>query len=278
MDALPPTQRGLSRRSLLVLSATAALGALGIEKAIQGQETPFRAIPSGATQKFGGVAFTANTPNRPYSLLLGNGWTRHELHQGDQWSGDVGPTRKERSELTALGFPMDTELWSALSMTATNLPKTWTVLVQLHQRPEVGGGRTEHLDGKPPPFDVRVEDGQFKIGVRGDKHAITTDKTIPDLHVVYNDRWRDGEAHDFVFRTRLHWTHGELQVWRDGVELCNEKNLSFGYNDDQSVSLPAFAIGLYRQRAAERSVVEFAGIQPPTTKRLHDRIDRPRIG
>lgn len=225
---------------------------------------------NGSQHTFAGVSFTVQTPGKPYSMALGADYSRHELRSGDVWPNDG----RERCELNSTGHPLDTVLWFAFSFKQTGtLPYTWTILNQMQQRPETLPGRTETI-GKPPSYEMRFEEGQFLIGTRGDPAAITTVQPTPVYH--YAETWNGtGQVFDMVARIKLHWTTGELQVWRNGVELCNETGLCFGYNDIQGVSKPSWKFGMYRDADEATAVAEFANIQPPTTTSQLSRVTAP---
>ena len=93
-----------------------------------------------------------------------------------------------------------------------------------------------------PCLSLQTGNGRWSVLARWATGQPTTNATKHQKRFDLGP-YKAGEWTDWVFRIRWNWTdEGELQVWKDGVEVINRKG-PIGYND---AVMPYFKMGIYK--------------------------------
>lgn len=113
------------------------------------------------------------------------------------------------------------------------------ILAQWHSTPDQGEAWTN------PPLSLSNSNGQGSISWLHDTRAITPkgwkwkDRSSVQIGALPLDRWID-----WVWHIKWDpWGHGLLQVWMDGRQLVDEKDIAIGFNDQVGNYL---GLGLYK--------------------------------
>ena len=202
---------------------------------------------------------------------------RFETRLGDAWSGDYPDNPAIRSEIAPqagnwLVYGVDhwVSFWQRLTCpidpTRTGV-SAHLIPAQLH------GGYPD----RAPIFSQNVrEDGFLEHRIIEQTSAQAWGYSTKFADAVGND----GNWHHYVMRLRPHANgdgtgSGQLQTWRDGVELLNLTNLAFGYLGDPP---PYWKYGMYIKppTAAATNVVEVASFIGPVSNSLVGLVSSPQ--
>lgn len=183
-----------------------------------------------------------HSPLKDYSVQQSRRFAnlfRFEVRDGDQFADDVGrPTFYNRAELYAAGTTIggDQETWFSFAARA------YGVANFNNARAFFQGVYTI------PVLQLLCQNNAFRIRTFENVEGVTTSVTR-----YVGDAMVDGVEEQIVMRCKFSPTAGELQVWRNGVELINLSGIKMG---DGPTTIPKF--GIYRSGAAEPFVMEVA--------------------
>jgi hypothetical protein len=207
--------------------------------------TEWETISLAEPYAYNGVDYHNDSAEKSYSImrsLTHSNFLRFEVQEGDEWEGDIGrPTLYDRAELGAyIGYhPYGVERWFSYSQKARGVYADGTrnlfqifnddVELQVQSTPSALVFRTYHYEGEERQTVVRHT-------------AAAMQDDVPE---------------DFVIRALPIPSGGELQVWRNGVELFNATGIPFG----TAVEWKRHKFGVYRTRKPDRFVMEMANFQ-----------------
>lgn len=220
---------------------------------------------SGKPVGHSGVIYTATNAGQPWSLVSGTSYDRFELRPGDQWPPDAGASERDELVSPTNLVPFDVDVWLslALKITAPQITAPWTVIGQFRATDDGGD-----YGFRSPVFAQELTPGGgFRIVTRSDP-AATSVEGGQSFAVRYTDASLPfGQWLRFVYRVRFARTgNGELQAWRDGVEIIPTASIPIGYND---VNGPQWKYGLYRAAGSSDTVVgEYANVEVGTSSLL----------
>lgn len=205
------------------------------------------------------------TPNQPWSFravsdarsLSGATYSRHEMRQADSAINDG----RQRCELRYLSpgsggyLPYGVDIWVSYAFKWSGaLPSGggYCIMSQFNQAPDSNDISPRHA----AVFHVEITSSGFTVSTRGDTAANSTND--PGLTRRYTgalptiNTWTH-----MVYRVRLSKTlpSGELQIWRNGTQVTNVSGIVTAYNDTRG---PYFKYGIYRERDAATTVIEYA--------------------
>lgn len=222
------------------------------------------------------TTFTLQSPEKPHSFAYGVNYARYELREADMRGGELENGRTlQRVELAGPRFfPLNTDVWYSGSYRVTGdlstNPEHMLLFLQFLQRPEAALGEVS----KMPALAFLLRDGRLVVQTTGDPEPITTERRL-NINERYSEPWVDnGQWINLVIRARFHWETGQLQVWKNGVELCNLTGILMGYNDTAIAGRPRAKTGMYRSNVPLTQVVELANAEA-TTSSLLDRVANP---
>lgn len=199
-------------------------------------------------------SFRAVTDARTVS---GATYTRHEMRQADSAIND-GRQRCEVRYLDPVNggyLPFGVDIWVSYAFRwSGELPSGggYCIMSQFNQAPDANDISPRHA----AVFHVEITSGGFTISTRGDTAANSTND--PGLTRRYTGALPAINTWTYmVYRVRLSKStaNGQLQAWRNGTEVVNVTNIVNAYNDTRG---PYFKFGLYRERDAATSILEFA--------------------
>lgn len=242
---------------------------------------PLSDAPNGANWVApSGDQYVAQTPDRPWNLAVGTGYVRMELRPGDQWLGDSSHGKHvERVQLVGPREPLDVDVWTSFAFRLNGLSDTsqMTLIYELKQAPEPNRGES----GKVPSVALKFQRGSLQLVTAGDPSAVTT----TDSYRAYQNiqtilPWRGVHATDgsewvnVVIRSRMHWEHGEVQMWINGTQVSDASHICNAYNDASPAAQPTSVLAIYRGAQKATQVLEFANIEVGTEP-LIDRVTAP---
>lgn len=215
---------------------------------------------------------------KSYYTLTGSPWSltrprdgrdlfRFELRVGDEGSPSDPGGNRQRSELQSRKeiheIPFGQEFWQA-----------WAFKPDIEQASSICGQHHSYDTGpsRSPNLEFRVEAAAFKIRTRSDNAA---DGAV-GTHESFVDRYSTTALalntwHLFVVRL-IYGALGELQVWKDGVEIVNLTATPIGYYGDANGPYPQF--GMYRVSSALTHICWYANMEWGTASLL-DRVANP---
>lgn len=205
------------------------------------------------------------TPRKAYSFTSsGSAQYRCEIRAGEVGSTfDPVGVRHRVEQYSTDAIPFSTEIWAAYSVAFDS----WSDFIVAGQwRAQEDGG--DFLS--EPVLSLQVLGGtDLAVIYCGTAEAVHTSQPA---HV---QAWRitcpRSVWMNFVFRFVLDpFGGGELQVWKDGVEIVDLSEITIGYND---VLGPRFKFGAYCDDLGT-AVVHYANVEWGTTSLL-DRIANP---
>jgi hypothetical protein len=247
----------IERRSLL-----AALGATLIvtdqaKASPMGRGPRYQLLKStGGLIDVGGRTWSVQGAGKSYGVQTASnfdGVVRFECRSGDRRRADK--KIRERVELSSGNTPMsyDQENWIAFSRRVWLPPGGFrcpdAVLGQVHNSNERMDTGVAH-----PMLAFRVRrDGSAVITTSGSAEQPL--KHASEVREVHRGRQAWNTWEHFVVRAIWRPVGGELQIWRNGAEIVNRRDLALGFIDAKG---PYFKWGIYRASYPETLVVEYA--------------------
>ena len=240
--------------------------------AVKNRAADFVPVAPASAVSVMGRSYRTNSPDQSYNLTRDRSFElyRFEIRAGERWSGDA---ISERSELGALDtWPMEQDIWLSYSVMVEPGPpvsSNFLVIGQFHNTPDAG----EYSPS--PPFEVNISSATqaLEIRTRGSAENPLTSNPVATIHYIDPDFSR-GKWYDFVVRFRSSYAgNGQLQVWRDGLQIINASGLVNGYNDAVG---PYLKFGAYRGPTAngETFAVQYANVEVGLSSLL-SRVSRP---
>lgn len=217
---------------------------------------------------------------KPYSLQFArdfkNLW-RFEVRSGDKDQDQYNTKPRDRSEIIALDYhvPYGQDIWQSYAMyiapgtkqvVDTKLAADWLILGQWHGTADKGEM------GLSPPFAIDYGNDTLTV-----KTAAVPEK-VSTYWPTYTTRYSDpafprGKWVNFVMRTRFDYSgKGEFQLWINGKEVANAKNIALGYNDDVG---PYYQFGIYRGREVAHPFTVYYANMEMSTSSLLSRVTAP---
>lgn len=273
----PPT---IGRASLVSVTNAAALApqvnAATVTATIPPLPVGTVAVPSGTTTVINGRTYTAETPNRAWSAIRDAATATFTVYPGEQLAQDSSTV--ERAELadyvTSELAPFDSDVWMSMWMkvAAPLIDSPWLIVGQFrawddatdyHARSPVFAQEVYGLAGGAVRFQVVTRSG-------------TDDPSTGNyLSVIryQDDTFQLGRWYRYVYRLQFSRSGGgQLQGWRDGMEVIPASSVPIGYNDALG---PNFKFGAYRSTGATQPVtVKYANVEVGTAS-LATRVTSP---
>lgn len=162
-------------------------------------------------------------------------------------------------------MPFDVDIWYSVAfrVLADRITAPWVVMSQWRGTEDAGD-----YASRSPVFDQYLAadgtaHGTFVIATRSDPNAITAGQR-PEVVRFTDTSFELGRWYRMVYRIRLARTgDGEIQAWRDGVEIIPTTVGPIGYNDDLG---PQFRFGAYRNPDGDEPItIEYANVEIGTT-------------
>jgi hypothetical protein len=216
-----------------------------------------------------GQPYQVQADRKPWAFnVLGDNHYRFELRYGDQgFAGDTPD--KHRVELYALNrVNNNTDIWMSYSMMIEEGPENimdWMALGQWHPTADAND-----IDASASIANFLYGE-DLRIITRYDTAATTTVNPAGTQRYTYQPT--RGSWDNFVFRTKFHHTSGELDIWKNGVQIVNLTGIGMGYNDTLG---PYYKFGIYGDATKVGSViaVRFANMEWGTSS-LSARVTTP---
>lgn len=207
---------------------------------------------------YNGINFSNHSARQTWSLATSAVYpnlTRHELREGDEWSGDMGRDPPyDRAEFGAHQQGLingSNEFWYSFAVRGWGLASpTAAAICQVFS------------DG--PEFMLQQYANRMAFqtftpdGVNTVRHTTTPlIDGIPEQFVIRFISRDDG--------------NGELEAWRNGVHLFNSTGISYGFDSPTNQKRPKF--GIYRHRTGPTMILHMANFRVGND--LRNKIDNP---
>lgn len=257
LRALTTEARLTSRRDVLVSSL--ALSACTPVPGLRARASFERLADPGVRQiAFAGGEWGLQSAGRPWSVQVSSQWPqaiRFECRPGDRWFRD--PASRERAELSggggaiAYGRPVWISFSRRVWLPASGEPEGNVVLGQVHRY-----GRPRWEVPAHPLLAFRLR--------RGDEEVITTSGSVeaplrrePEPGFVHQGPFSWNRWIHYVVRAVFHPVAGELDIWRNGRQITEARDVQMGFVEDGH---PYFKFGIYRAASSDILVAEYANV------------------
>lgn len=228
-------------------------------------------------QKIHGETFVIQSPKKSHSVMKADAEYpiyRFTVNSNENWSGDKNNKDRERSEMYLKGanFARDKDIWITYSF---RLPeegarlidksKEFIYLGQAHASEDKGDVASNAVfgflfDGKDE-FEIVTSSATEKI------HTVKPKAASRGKFKVVRGEWTN-----IVMRVRFSPTNGQFQLWKNGKEVVNLKNIGIGYNDTTG---PYWKFGVYRTPMSNKITVDYANMEVGKNESLESRINNP---
>lgn len=240
-------------------------------------------LTSGKAISMNGLTLMTQSPGLGHSLrpLTNLKGFRVELsNEREQWEQDANNKERQRSEVYSKGsnFPQNKDVIVSFAIKIEegeilDLSNGGFAYINQFHASEDNDGPNKKDTASAPPVGLKLtgyDTIELVTSSATDKYHTDKPESITRGHFTLER----GVWHRIVIRIIFNPTKGEVQIWKNGVEVLFVKDIGTSYVDTNG---PYWKAGIYRSKMKQKIAILFANLEAEKdgSKKLLSRVSKP---